>query len=142
MNLPPGYISLSETARRLYVSRQWLYQHYIARAGLPVHRFPNGVSAVYVEALEQWKVSYQPLKIGRPVEGSKTRIEQIVSVMATIPNRLWTATQLKKYTGLSTSTLYYTLNQLESRGVVKIILNHPDMGLFARSVGLYRYIGE
>lgn len=66
MNLPPGYISISETARRLRVSRQWLYEHYIGKAGLPVHRFPNGVSAVQVEALEEWRKGYQSPKVGRP----------------------------------------------------------------------------
>lgn len=73
MKLPPGYISLSEAARRLHVSRQWLYEHYISRAGLPVHRFPNGVRAVLVEALEQWKASYQPLPIGRPQTRERVR---------------------------------------------------------------------
>lgn len=73
MKLPPGYISLSEAARRLHVSRQWLYEHYISRAGLPVHHFPNGVSAVEVEALDRWQASYQPLKIGRPQTRERVR---------------------------------------------------------------------
>lgn len=131
MNLPPGYISLTETARRLHVSRQWLYEHYIKHAGLPVHHFPSGVPAVQVAALEQWRRSYMDKMTGTE--------ETVLAVLKGYPGRSWTAKRLAKKANVSMASVYRVLNKFEDRDIV---LHDLDIGLHDRTIQVYSYTGE